>query len=606
MDPHTEEAVTGLQCLLSVTDARDPQEFIVSLCKSGSPLDVLLQALLKVNESKKADESYSDGGLCQVDAILSHSFRRLEEEINNCVEVCHQLDTELEVSVFARLEQFLEFCAQRIQKNMLSVTVLSCLSIIFDPNASFNKTEVWCSNATYPKGSQLTQLINYFGTCDGFESVRQCLRHAKDMSIAQLAALLRPFGQCYRQLSTDTIKRYFLPVSDAVCAHLLSCSDRQLFQQDVTPTELPASLVGPRAAYVVVESVMNLLNLLKEDDLEAQSKVQYWQDTILTRLKHALEDEANSSDSSSSSNSKATSQLSRRLSQESNASVASRGSLMSGSQDGSEKNTTSSRSCQTLPCVVNSVTHETLDLVDKLSRTISEAAGTSDITTTVTAKDNGDGTKDTGVMVAQEAVTLDMGSLPGATNQAEVPADPNQPSTSYGNLTSSEEATCRASAEVIPKEVIIWNPPVFETAYATSSSKPIATMFDSSESSSMVSTAPSVPRSASELGNSCRVCFEGETSSKNRLIRPCRCSGSAASIHRQCLVKWIHISGHRRCEVCGARFSYIPMSERMRGFMDKFRNNRRWRNAAFAILVGLVVVLYLIIFAVFPRGIMSE
>lgn len=55
MDPHTEEAVTGLQCLLSVTDARDPQEFIVSLCKSGSPLDVLLQALLKVNESKKGE-----------------------------------------------------------------------------------------------------------------------------------------------------------------------------------------------------------------------------------------------------------------------------------------------------------------------------------------------------------------------------------------------------------------------------------------------------------------------------------------------------------------------------------------------------------------------
>ncbi|PIK62584.1 hypothetical protein BSL78_00480 [Apostichopus japonicus] len=360
---------------------------------------------------------------------------------------------------------------------------------------------------------------------------------------------------------------------DAVCAHLLSCSDRQLFQQDVAPTELPASLVGPRAAYVVVESVMNLLNLLKGEDLEAQSKVQYWQDTILTRLKHALEDEANSSDSSSSSTSKAPSQGSRRLSQESNASVGSRGSVMSGSQDGSEKNTTSSRSCQTLPCVVNSVTHETLDLVDKLSRTISEAK-TSDIATTVTAKDNGNGTKDTGVMVAQEAVTIDMGSLPGAANQAEVPADLNRPSTSYGNLTTAEEAACRASAEIIPKEVIIWNPPVFETAYAASSSKPIATMFDSSESSSMVSTAPSVPRSASELGTSCRVCFEGETSSKNRLIRPCRCSGSAASIHRQCLVKWIHISGHRRCEVCGARFNYIPLSERMRGFMDKFRNNR--------------------------------
>lgn len=603
MDVHSEEAVTSLQCLLSTHDSLSSPDFLVSLCKSGSSLDVLLQASLKQDDSKKDETLFSEESLHQIDAILLNAIQRLEEEITNCVETSQHLDTELEVSVFGRLEQFLDFCAQRIRRNHLSVTALSCLSVIFDPNASFNKCDIWSSATSYPKGSQLTQLINQFGTCDGFESVRQCLRHAKDLSIAQLAALLRPFGQCYRQLSADTIKRYFLPVSDAVCAHLLSCSDRQLFQQDVTPSELPSSLVGPRAAYVVVESVMNLLNVLKGDDVEAQSKVQYWQDTILTRLKHALEDEANSSDSSSSSTSKAPSQQSRRLSQDSNGSVASRGSAASGSQEGSEKNNTNSRSCQTLPCVVNSVTHETLNLVDKLSRTIAEAA-TSDSSTTVTAKDNGNGTTDTGVMVAQEAVTLDMGSLPGATNQAEISPELHQPSTSYGNLMASDEAACRASAEVIPKEVIIWNPPVFETA--AGSSKPIATMFDSSESSSMVSTAPSVPRSASELGNSCRVCFEGETSSKNRLIRPCRCSGSAASIHRQCLVKWIHISGHRRCEVCGARFSYIPMSERMRGFMDKFRNNRRWRNAAFAILVGLVVVLYLIIFAVFPRGIISQ
>ncbi|PIK62585.1 hypothetical protein BSL78_00481 [Apostichopus japonicus] len=111
------------------------------------------------------EEPFSEEGLCQVYAILSHSFRRLEEEINNCVEACHQLDTELEVSVFGRLEQFLEFCAQRIQRNMLSVTVLSCLSVIFDPNASFNKAEVWSSNATYPK-FQEHENITVFTTLD--------------------------------------------------------------------------------------------------------------------------------------------------------------------------------------------------------------------------------------------------------------------------------------------------------------------------------------------------------------------------------------------------------------------------------------------------------
>lgn len=53
MDPRSEEAVTNLQCLLSTTDGKDAQEFIVSLSKSGSALDILLQASLKLNDNKK-------------------------------------------------------------------------------------------------------------------------------------------------------------------------------------------------------------------------------------------------------------------------------------------------------------------------------------------------------------------------------------------------------------------------------------------------------------------------------------------------------------------------------------------------------------------------
>ncbi|XP_033111938.1 E3 ubiquitin-protein ligase MARCH1-like, partial [Anneissia japonica] len=97
-----------------------------------------------------------------------------------------------------------------------------------------------------------------------------------------------------------------------------------------------------------------------------------------------------------------------------------------------------------------------------------------------------------------------------------------------------------------------------------------------SETSSLVSTVPSVhiSQSGSENGNYCRVCFEAETSPKNPLINPCRCTGSAGSIHRQCLVKWIHISGHRQCEVCNARFNYVPVGERLRGVVENFRRNK--------------------------------
>lgn len=54
-----------------------------------------------------------------MDAILSHSFRRLEEEINNCVEVCHQLDTELEVRCCCGSENAILF----LNRNHLKYTV---------------------------------------------------------------------------------------------------------------------------------------------------------------------------------------------------------------------------------------------------------------------------------------------------------------------------------------------------------------------------------------------------------------------------------------------------------------------------------------------------
>ncbi|XP_022111725.1 uncharacterized protein LOC110990965 [Acanthaster planci] len=543
------------------------------LIQGGGPFDLLLQKILLRRDGP--GEQHADvvkESLKASDAIVCDVIKRVAAELEGGSAHCCLQETELEVCLISRLEQILELCILRLRTKVSSLEALTALSVIFNPSTSFNQTEAWSSRSGYSKTSVLAQTINYFGSCDGFELVRRQLRNARDLSIGHIAALLRPFGQCYPQLSADTVKSYFLPTVDLVCSHLLSCSDRQLFQQDIPTGELPSCLIGPRAAYVIVESVMNLLSVVKSEEVDAEVKVQYWQETILTRLKRAMEDDTKSASA-----------------------AAKKDSAVSDLQQDKLLHA----------CVPKSSNNGT-EMDEKDSASHPENKTGSSVEGKPSTSGHGGPSE-----VAQEALEVNIlpyGPLAYAHSDSSSSDHDAQPHTP-------------PSASVIPQEVIIRGQgpyreviPVGTMAYQSDTpAGPSAIVGipgagtlprrnDSSDSSSLVS---SVPRSASELGNTCRVCFEAETSPKNRLIRPCRCAGSAASIHRQCLVKWIHISGNRRCEVCNARFSYVPFSERMRGFMEKFRQNRRWRNAAFAVLVGLVVILYLIIFAVFPGGIMN-
>ena len=51
----------------------------------------------------------------------------------------------------------------------------------------------------------------------------------------------------------------------------------------------------------------------------------------------------------------------------------------------------------------------------------------------------------------------------------------------------------------------------------------------------------------------CRICHEGE--SGERLISPCRCSGSVGLVHRTCIEKWLTIVNIDTCELCKQKYS---------------------------------------------------
>ena len=54
--------------------------------------------------------------------------------------------------------------------------------------------------------------------------------------------------------------------------------------------------------------------------------------------------------------------------------------------------------------------------------------------------------------------------------------------------------------------------------------------------------------------NFCRICHEGESGGE-RLISPCRCSGSVGLIHRSCIEKWLTIVNNDICELCRQKYS---------------------------------------------------
>ncbi|XP_059053765.1 E3 ubiquitin-protein ligase MARCHF6 [Achroia grisella] len=58
--------------------------------------------------------------------------------------------------------------------------------------------------------------------------------------------------------------------------------------------------------------------------------------------------------------------------------------------------------------------------------------------------------------------------------------------------------------------------------------------------------------------NFCRFC-RSEASSDRPLFHPCICTGSIKWIHQECLVQWMRYSRKEICELCGHRFSFMPI-----------------------------------------------
>ncbi|RWS21969.1 uncharacterized protein B4U80_14906 [Leptotrombidium deliense] len=81
----------------------------------------------------------------------------------------------------------------------------------------------------------------------------------------------------------------------------------------------------------------------------------------------------------------------------------------------------------------------------------------------------------------------------------------------------------------------------------------------------------------------CRICFE----SNSDLIQPCKCTGSSANVHYECLAQWIESSGSPKCNVCLSDYRGIRMKKQKPSFADWLAKHPEY--AGFITVGGIVL-----------------
>ncbi|XP_051561998.1 probable ubiquitin carboxyl-terminal hydrolase FAF-X isoform X1 [Myxocyprinus asiaticus] len=78
-----------------------------------------------------------------------------------------------------------------------------------------------------PKG-WLVDLINKFGTLNGFQILHDRFISGQALNVQIIAALIKPFGQCYEFLTLHTVKKFVLPIIEMVPQFLENLTDEEL------------------------------------------------------------------------------------------------------------------------------------------------------------------------------------------------------------------------------------------------------------------------------------------------------------------------------------------------------------------------------------------
>ncbi|XP_063306190.1 probable ubiquitin carboxyl-terminal hydrolase FAF-X isoform X2 [Pelobates fuscus] len=227
--PHTD--------LAKLDDMINRPRWVVPVLPKGE-LEVLLEAAIDLSKkgldvkSEACQRFFRDGLTISFTKILTdEAVSGWKFEIHRCI--------------INNTHRLVELCVAKLSQDWFPL--LELLAMALNPHCKFHIYNGTRPSETVPAGVQLAEdelfarppdprspkgwlvdLINKFGTLNGFQILHDRFMNGSALNVQIIAALIKPFGQCYDFLTLHTVKKYFLPIIEMVPQFLENLTDDEL------------------------------------------------------------------------------------------------------------------------------------------------------------------------------------------------------------------------------------------------------------------------------------------------------------------------------------------------------------------------------------------
>uniref|UniRef100_A0A672P7L3 ubiquitinyl hydrolase 1 n=1 Tax=Sinocyclocheilus grahami TaxID=75366 RepID=A0A672P7L3_SINGR len=227
--PHTD--------LAKLDDMINRPRWVVPVLPKGE-LEVLLEAAVDLSKKgldvrcEACQRFFHDGLTISFTKILmDEAVSGWKFEIHRCI--------------ISNTQRLVELCVVKLAQDWFPL--LELLAMATNPHCKFHIYNGTRPSESVPAGVQLADdelfarppdprspkgwlvdLINKFGTLSGFQILHDRFTSGQALNVQIIAALIKPFGQCYEFLTLHTVKKFFLPVIEMVPQFLENLTDEEL------------------------------------------------------------------------------------------------------------------------------------------------------------------------------------------------------------------------------------------------------------------------------------------------------------------------------------------------------------------------------------------
>ncbi|XP_046903853.1 probable ubiquitin carboxyl-terminal hydrolase FAF-X isoform X1 [Hypomesus transpacificus] len=223
--------------LAKLDDMINRPRWVVPVLPKGE-LEVLLEAAIDLSKKgldvrcEACQRFFRDGLTISFTKILTdEAVSGWKFEIHRCI--------------INNTHRLVELCVSKLSQDWFPL--LELLAMAANPHCKFHIYNGTRPSETVPAGATLAQdelfarppdprspkgwlvdLINKFGMLNGFQILHDRFISGQALNVQIIAALIKPFGQCYEFLTLHTVKKFFLPVIEMVPQFLENLTDDEL------------------------------------------------------------------------------------------------------------------------------------------------------------------------------------------------------------------------------------------------------------------------------------------------------------------------------------------------------------------------------------------